>query len=55
MCDILTTFQINEDFQKVIMHKTSLVKLSSYQIKLNISTSKTVEKILAKKLYCHFK
>ena len=20
MCDILTTFQINEDFQKVIMH-----------------------------------
>ena len=32
---------------------TSLVKLLSYQIELNISTSKTVEKILAKKLYCH--
>ena len=53
MCDILATFQINEDFQKVIMHND--VKLLSYQIKWNISTSKTVEKILAKKLYCHFK
>ena len=34
---------------------TSLVKLFSYQIELNISTSKTVTKILQRKLYCHFK
>ena len=33
---------------------SSLVKLISYQIKLNISTSKTVTKIQPKKLYCHF-
>ena len=50
----LNTFQINEDFWKV-MQKTSLVLLFWYQIKFNISTSETVTEILSTKLYCHFK
>ena len=38
MCNFVTFFQINEVL-------TSLVVLFSYQIKFNISTSKTVTKI----------
>ena len=33
---------------------TSVVELFAYQMTLNISTRKTVRKILPKKLYCHF-
>ena len=52
LCNILSTFQINEAFLKSHFKKTSLVMLFSYQMKLNISKSKT--KILLKKLYYDF-
>ena len=38
MCNILTTFQINEEFWKVIMQIDVTDCVISYQIKFNIST-----------------
>ena len=53
--DILTDLQnaIKKCWAKIWFHKH--FKLFSYQIKLNISTSNMITKILQKKLHIHFK
>ena len=51
---ILSTFQINEAFLKSNYAQNVTSCVSSYQIELNISKSKTVKKILSKRLYYDF-
>ena len=53
---ILHYYMLHKQFHRHSLYSmTSVVVLFVYRIKLNILKSKTVTKILPKKLYCDFK